>query len=58
MKSSRNHLRAFGGVLERYGLTFEPAHIAAEEYESIINSPMEKGVVGVDGEPFCAGGRR
>jgi hypothetical protein len=53
MKGSRNHLRAFVDVLERNGGSYEPMFITLEEYEDILDSPREKGLVGVDGEPFC-----
>ncbi len=45
MKGSRNHLRSFVRTLERYGATYTPQYISQQEYESIINSPMEQGIV-------------
>ncbi|WP_297090327.1 DUF2202 domain-containing protein [Thermococcus sp.] len=45
MMGSRNHLRAFTGVLARqYGVTYEPQVLPQDEYEAIINSPMENGM--------------
>ncbi|WP_297127015.1 DUF2202 domain-containing protein [Thermococcus sp.] len=43
MKGSRNHLRSFVSQLEKYGVTYEPQYLSKEEYEQIINSPMETG---------------
>jgi hypothetical protein len=56
MKGSRNHLRAFTSVLERYGISYEPVYLLPEEYQEIIDSPREKGVVDAEGEPRCGGG--
>lgn len=53
MKGSRNHLRAYAGLLERYGEAYEPAYLGREEFEAIVESAREKGLVGVDGEPVC-----
>ncbi|WP_228767113.1 DUF2202 domain-containing protein [Thiomicrorhabdus heinhorstiae] len=41
MKGSRNHLRSFWDVLTRYGFAYEPQFISQEEFDAIINSPME-----------------
>nr|WP_042680360.1 DUF2202 domain-containing protein [Thermococcus paralvinellae] len=46
MKGSRNHLRAFVSQLKNYGVTYEPQYLSKEEYEQIINSPMETGPSG------------
>lgn len=46
MKGSRNHLRAFVSQLKNYGVTYEPQYLSKEEYEQIINSPMETGSSG------------
>ncbi len=43
MMGSRNHLRAFVKTLSNYGVTYEPQLLSMEEYEAIINSPMETG---------------
>ena len=45
MKGSRNHLRAFASMLEKYGVKYEPQYLSTEEYASIVNSPMEKGSI-------------
>lgn len=41
MKGSRNHLRSFWDVLTKKGFTYEPQFISQEEFDVIINSPME-----------------
>ncbi|MDG6777162.1 DUF2202 domain-containing protein [Thiomicrorhabdus sp. zzn3] len=41
MKGSRNHLRSFWDVLTKNGFTYEPQFISQEEFDAIINSPME-----------------
>ncbi|KPU63252.1 hypothetical protein EP1X_04630 [Thermococcus sp. EP1] len=46
MKGSRNHLRSFVSNLKNYGVTYEPQYLSKEEYEKIINSPMEEGTSG------------
>ncbi|NJD99717.1 DUF2202 domain-containing protein [Thermococcus sp. LS1] len=43
MMGSRNHLRSFVSTLKNYGVTYEPQVLSKEEYEEIINSPMETG---------------
>ena len=35
-KASGAHLRAFTGVLARYGVTYEPVELSQEEYERIL----------------------
>lgn len=42
MKGSRNHLRSFWDVLTKNGFTYEPQFISQEEFDAIINSPMER----------------
>lgn len=42
-KGSRNHMRAFTGRLTDLGMVYSPTYISQEEYDSIINSPMETG---------------
>lgn len=56
MKGSRNHLRAFTRVLERYGVTFEPVRLTVEEYLEIVQSPQERGFVDASGELLCGAG--
>jgi hypothetical protein len=43
LKGSRNHLRAFIRQLTSLGISYIPVYITADEFEQIINSPMEKG---------------
>ncbi|WP_308700743.1 DUF2202 domain-containing protein [Pyrococcus yayanosii] len=43
MMGSRNHLRAFVKTLSNYGVTYEPQVLPKDEFEAIINSPMETG---------------
>ncbi len=43
MRGSRNHLRAFVSNLAAQGVTYEPQILSQEEYDEIINSPMERG---------------
>ena len=43
MKGSRNHLRSFVSNLETQGIIYIPLHLSQEEYDEIINSPMENG---------------
>jgi hypothetical protein len=57
MKGSRNHLRAFTDVLERYGESYEPAFLSPDEVQAILDSPREQGVLGADGELLCSTGR-
>jgi len=43
MKGSRNHLRSFVSNIEKQGITYTPLHLTQEEFDDIINSPMETG---------------
>lgn len=43
MKGSRNHLRSFVSNLETQGIIYLPLHLTQEEYDAIINTPMENG---------------
>ncbi|MCB1754879.1 MAG: DUF2202 domain-containing protein [Gammaproteobacteria bacterium] len=43
MKGSRNHLRALVKNLSNNGITYEPRYLSQEEYDSIVNSDIEKG---------------
>jgi hypothetical protein len=43
MRGSRNHLRAFVAELAGEGETYVPQLMTAEQYEEIINSPVERG---------------
>jgi len=42
-KGSRNHLRAFYHQLTKLGLVYTPVYLSQEEYDAIVNSPMEQG---------------
>ena len=55
LKGSRNHLRAFHKKLTRLGIVYEPEYITQDEYDAIVYSPKEKGVVDADGEYLCGG---
>lgn len=55
MKGSRNHMRAFTRILNRYGIEYKPKYISDKEYLSIINSKHEIGVVySGNGKPVSA----
>ena len=43
LKGSRNHLRAFVSNLEKQGVTYVPQYMDADDYQQIIDSPMERG---------------
>lgn len=43
MRASRNHLRAFVRLIVEAGATYEPQHLTQEEFNEIVNSPMEPG---------------
>jgi len=43
MKGSRNHLRAFVSMLEKYNATYTPHYISQQEFEKIISTPTERG---------------
>ena len=43
MKGSRNHLRSFVSNLENQHMSYAPQHLTQEEFDEIINSPMESG---------------
>ena len=42
-KGSRNHLRAFYGRLDDMNIVYTPVYISQQEYDDIVNSPMERG---------------
>jgi hypothetical protein len=41
LKGSRNHLRSFWNVLVENGFSYTPIYISQEEFDAVINSPME-----------------
>ncbi len=43
LKGSRNHLRAFVRNMAQLGETYTPRYLSVEEFESIINSAIERG---------------
>ena len=43
MKGSRNHLRAFVGALDNQNYRYQPQHLTLDEFNTIINSPVERG---------------
>ena len=49
-KGSRNHLRAFAGMLEDSGISYEPQYISVALFEEIVNSPVERGRVDANGD--------
>lgn len=55
LKGSRNHLRAFHKKLTRLGIVYDPQFLTQEEYDEIVYSPKEKGVVDASGEYLCGG---
>jgi hypothetical protein len=58
-KGSRNHLRAFVGLLEANGVIYAPQYLTVDDYQAIVTTPHEQGLVDWDGEPIdCAGGGR
>ena len=42
-RGSRNHLRAFAGELASQGASYEPQYLTMEEYNAIVESPVETG---------------
>jgi hypothetical protein len=46
VRGSRNHLRAFVGLLELLGETYEAQHLTQEEVDEIVDSPRETGPYG------------
>ena len=51
-KGSRNHLRAFVRMLERYQYRYQANYLSQEELDEILDSPMERGLYGADGKPY------
>ncbi|NPA14853.1 MAG: DUF2202 domain-containing protein [Aquificae bacterium] len=49
MKGSRNHMRAFVGLLKRFGGSYTPQYISKEEFEKIISTPIERGFITTPG---------
>jgi len=58
MKGSRNHMRSFYRLIVANGETYTPQYISQEEFDAIINSDMERGVVyDADGNVLSTCGR-
>ena len=43
MRGSRNHLRAFAGLIEAQGIVYGAQLLAQEDVDAILNSPRERG---------------
>lgn len=43
MRGSRNHLRAFNRQLSALGISYTPVYISQDEFDQVVNSPMEQG---------------
>ena len=52
MKGSRNHLRTFVEQLLSFGVSYPAQYLTQEEIDKIVNSPMERGFLDQDGNPF------
>ena len=44
-KGSRNHMRAFVRFLNIYGASYSPKYISLSQFNSIINSNIERGII-------------
>ncbi len=53
MQGSRNHLRSFVSTLEKYNASYTPQYISQDEFDSIINSPMENNSVQPNPQVAC-----
>jgi hypothetical protein len=42
-KGSRNHLRAFVASLENQSYTYQPQHLTQQQFDAIVDSPIEQG---------------
>jgi hypothetical protein len=49
-KGSRNHLRTFISLLTANGDTYAPQFITQDEFDAIIDSPAERGMVDANGD--------
>ncbi len=45
MKGSRNHMRSFVAFLKKYGGDYKPQYISKEEFEKILSTPHERGMI-------------
>jgi hypothetical protein len=55
-KGSRNHLRAFVDLLTANDVVYAPQYISQEDFDAIVSSPKERGMVDADGNPMDCGG--
>lgn len=57
MKGSRNHLRAFYDLLQANGVDYTPQYISQADFDAIVSSPKERGMLDADGnpDPACSG---
>lgn len=51
MKGSRNHMRAFVGMLRNNGWDYTPQYISQDYFDQIVNSPKETGMETI---PYCS----
>lgn len=51
-KGSRNHMRSFVRLMERYQLMYQARFLSPEELAEILDSPMERGLYDADGKPY------
>jgi len=52
LKGSRNHMRAFTKMLLRAGSNYTPKYISQKEFNTIINTPVERGLYNAMGHPM------
>jgi hypothetical protein len=43
MRGSRNHLRAFVGLIEDLGVVYEAQYLSQQDVDEIVDSPLERG---------------
>lgn len=55
IKGSRNHLRSFSSLISRSGAQYTAQYLSQQEVDDILNSPMERGVVDENGDPYYGG---
>jgi hypothetical protein len=57
-KGSRNHMRAFYGLLLDNGVTYEPTELDSVALQEIVDSARERGMVDAEGESISGPGGR
>ncbi|MDQ7086913.1 MAG: DUF2202 domain-containing protein [Acidobacteriota bacterium] len=57
MKGSRNHLRSFYDLLQSNGVDYTPQYLSQADFDAIVSSPKERGMLDADGNPMpgCSG---